>query len=92
VFTPSDLKALPQPPPWIDERRGRPVLLLYSVVDDRNGVAYQEYHVVYGEEAYVIGQKPVDVETVQNVLAPDLDGLEPRLTRPAIQSNRSVKP
>jgi hypothetical protein len=33
------------------------------------------------EKAYVIGQKPVDVETVQDVLAPDLDGLEPRLTR-----------
>lgn len=26
------------------------------------------------EEAYRIGQKPVDVETVQEVLAPDLDG------------------
>jgi type II secretory pathway predicted ATPase ExeA len=33
------------------------------------------------EEAYVIGEKPVDVDTVQDVLAPDLDGLEPRLTR-----------
>lgn len=26
------------------------------------------------EEAYCIGQKPVDVETVHEVLAPDLDG------------------
>jgi hypothetical protein len=48
--SPSDLKALPEPPPWIDTRRGRPVLMLYSVVDDRSGVAYQEYHVVYGED------------------------------------------
>jgi hypothetical protein len=24
--------------------------MLYSVVDDRSGDAYQEYHVVYGEE------------------------------------------
>lgn len=25
--------------------------MLYSVVDDRSGVAYQEYHCVYGEDA-----------------------------------------
>jgi hypothetical protein len=24
--------------------------MLYSVVDDRSGVAYQEYHCVYGED------------------------------------------
>ncbi len=48
--SPSDLKALPEPPAWIDARRGRPVLMLYSVIDDRSGVAYQEYHVVYGED------------------------------------------
>jgi hypothetical protein len=48
--SPSDLKALPEPPPWIDARRGHPVLMLYSVVDDRSGVAYQEYRVVYGED------------------------------------------
>jgi hypothetical protein len=48
--SPSDLKALPEQPPWIDDHRGRPVLMLYSVVDDRSGVAYQEYHVVYGED------------------------------------------
>ena len=48
--SPSDLKALPEPPAWIDTRRGHPVLMLYSVVDDRSGVAYQEYHVVYGED------------------------------------------
>ena len=24
--------------------------MLYSVVDDRSGVAYQEYHGVYGED------------------------------------------
>jgi type II secretory pathway predicted ATPase ExeA len=33
------------------------------------------------EEAYVAGQKPVDAETVHEVVVPDLDGLEPRLTR-----------
>lgn len=25
--------------------------MLFSVVDDRSGVAYQEYHCVYGEDA-----------------------------------------
>ena len=33
------------------------------------------------EEAYVAGQKPVDAETVHDVLVLDLDGLEPRLMR-----------
>jgi hypothetical protein len=37
-------------PDWIDPKQGRPVLMLYSVVDDRSGVAYQEYHCVYGED------------------------------------------
>jgi hypothetical protein len=30
--------------------RGKPLLMLYSVVDDRSGVSYQEYHEVYGED------------------------------------------
>ncbi len=34
----------------MQEGRGRPLLMLYSVVDDRSGVAYQEYHGVYGED------------------------------------------
>ncbi|HSF32931.1 MAG TPA: IS481 family transposase [Candidatus Tectomicrobia bacterium] len=47
-ISPSDLKHL-KTPAWIDERRGQPTLMLYSVVDDRSGVAYQEYHCTYGE-------------------------------------------
>ena len=31
-------------------RKGAPTLMLYSVVDDRSGVAYQEYHCAYGED------------------------------------------
>jgi hypothetical protein len=45
----SDLKHV-KTPAWIEEGRGRPLLMLYSVVDDRSGVAYQEYHGVYGED------------------------------------------
>ncbi|SOE54039.1 hypothetical protein SAMN05446635_0645 [Burkholderia sp. OK233] len=33
------------------------------------------------EEGFRVGQKPVDVDTINDILAPDLDGLEARLTR-----------
>jgi hypothetical protein len=57
-MSPSDLKHL-KAPPWIDtDRQGAPTLMLFSVVDDRSGVAYQEYRCVYGE----------DVETALRVL------------------------
>ncbi len=48
-LSPSDLKHVKQPE-WFEEGRGRPLLMIYSVVDDRSGVAYQEYHGVYGED------------------------------------------
>lgn len=48
-LSPSDLKYLKNPS-WIDESRGQPLLMLYSIVDDRSGVGYQEYHSVYGED------------------------------------------
>lgn len=49
-LSPSDLKHL-QEPIWYDKQRGRPLLMLYSVVDDRSGACYQEYRNVYGEDA-----------------------------------------
>lgn len=49
-MSPSDLKHL-KAPAWIDaDRQGAPLLMLFSVVDDRSGVAYQEYRCVYGED------------------------------------------
>jgi hypothetical protein len=49
-MSPSDLKHL-KTPPWIDaDRQDAPTLTLFSVVDDRSGVAYQEYRCVYGED------------------------------------------
>ncbi len=65
-MSPSDLKHL-KAPAWIDaDRQGAPILMLFSVVDDRSGVAYQEYRCVYGE----------DVETALrflfNAMAPKL--------------------
>lgn len=49
-LSPSDLKDLVAWPDWMDLRKGRPQLMLYSVVDDRSGVVYQEYRAVYGED------------------------------------------
>lgn len=48
-LSPSDLKHV-KAPAFIEPGRGHPLLMLYSVVDDRSGVAYQEYHAVYGED------------------------------------------
>jgi hypothetical protein len=45
----SDLKHV-KSPAWVEHGRGHPLLMIYSVVDDRSGVAYQEYHGVYGED------------------------------------------
>ncbi len=49
-MSPSDLKQV-EAPLWIEEGRGKPTLMLFSVVDDRSGVTYQEYRCVYGENA-----------------------------------------
>lgn len=48
-LSPSDLKQVKRPA-WFEEGRGHPLLMLYSVVDDRSGMTYQEYHGVYGED------------------------------------------
>ncbi len=45
----SDLKRLKNSTE-LEPGRGKPLLMLYSVVDDRSGVSYQEYHEVYGED------------------------------------------
>ena len=38
-LSPSDLKRV-EKPEWFEEGRGHPLLMLYSVVDDRSGVCY----------------------------------------------------
>jgi hypothetical protein len=49
-FSPSDLKKLKGEK--ASHRHGtEPTLMLASVVDDRSGVTYQEYHYLHGEEA-----------------------------------------
>ena len=49
-MSPSDLKHIEQSE-WIESGRGKPALMLFSAVDDRSGLAYQEYRCVYGEDA-----------------------------------------
>ncbi|MES2355528.1 MAG: IS481 family transposase [Pseudomonadota bacterium] len=49
-MSPSDLKHV-EAPLWMESGRGEPTLMLFSVVDDRSGVCYQEYRCVYGEDA-----------------------------------------
>jgi hypothetical protein len=48
-LSPSDLEEV-EKPLWFEPGRGNPTLMLYSIVDDRSGVAYQEYRCVYGED------------------------------------------
>lgn len=48
-LSPSDLKEIKEPP-WLHPDKRAPTLMLLSVVDDRSGVAYQEYRCVYGED------------------------------------------
>ncbi len=49
-LSPSDLKQLPAPS-WVDAESGpAPTLMLFSVVDDRSGLAYLEYRCVHGED------------------------------------------
>ena len=48
-LSPSDLKHI-QKPLWVRHDQKPPTLMLFSVVDDRSGVAYQEYRCVYGED------------------------------------------
>jgi hypothetical protein len=49
-LSPSDLKQLEKPPQWVELGQRNPTLMLYSVIDDRSGTAYLEYHCVYGED------------------------------------------
>jgi type II secretory pathway predicted ATPase ExeA len=72
---------------WLLERCKRPEVAItdeaMTMLVDRLPTPLQLIHYAWRalEEAYVAGQKPVDAETVHEVLVPDLDGLEPHLTR-----------
>jgi hypothetical protein len=67
-LSPSDLKKVKRPA-WFEEGRGHPLLMLYSAVDDRSGLAYQEYHGVYGEDVEAA------LRFLFNAMAPkDMDG------------------
>jgi hypothetical protein len=42
---------------------------------------FEQYLTRAFEEGYKIGQRPVGADVIHTILAPDLDDLEPRLTR-----------
>jgi hypothetical protein len=75
AISPSDLKQL-KAPAWIDVSKGPPTLMLFSVVDDRSGVAYQEYHCAYGEAVEVA------LQFLFNAMAPKADTRFPFGGRP----------
>lgn len=71
----SDLKEIEQPD-WVDPaRRGPPVPMLFSVVDDRSGAAFQQYRCVHGEDVEsglrflfdAMTPKPDDLPRLQGV-------------------------
>ncbi|MFO3661094.1 MULTISPECIES: DDE-type integrase/transposase/recombinase [Pseudomonas syringae group genomosp. 2] len=76
-LSPSDLKHI-EKPEWIDPSKGVPTLMLFSVVDDRSGVAYQEYHCVYGEDAETA------LRFLFNAMAPKADPTFPFQGRPKV--------
>ena len=45
----SDMKTIDQPPDWMKDFPKKQ-LMIYSAVDDKSGVCYQEYHSVSGED------------------------------------------
>ena len=60
-----------RPRPGSTRDKGQPTLMLFSVVDDRSGVAYQEYHCAYGEAVEVA------LQFLFNAMAPKADDALP---------------
>lgn len=75
-ISPSDLQQL-KAPVWSDASKGQPTLMLFSVVDDRSGVAYQAYHCTYGAAAAVAWQ------FLFHAMAPKADERFPFCGRPS---------
>ena len=74
-ITTSDLKHI-ELPEWLDPAKGMPTLRLFSVVDDRSGTAYQEYHCTYGEDAETA------LRFMFNAMAPKAEPSSPFQGRP----------
>jgi hypothetical protein len=56
-LSPSDLRAVKEPS-WVRPEVGAPTLMLFSVVDDRSGVAYQEYQCLHLRSVDLGGPEP----------------------------------
>jgi hypothetical protein len=55
--------------------------VLYFPFRARTPLQFEFYLTRALEEAHKVGQKPVGADMIDSVLAKDIDGLEPRLTR-----------
>lgn len=73
----SEAKYIDQPE-WVDPGKGDPTMMLFSVVDDRSGVNYQEYHGAYGESAEIA------LRFLFNAMAPKADPDNPFQGRPKL--------
>jgi hypothetical protein len=68
-LSPLDLKYV-EAPSWVRADQKAPTLMLFSVVDDRSGVAYQEYRCVYGED--VVAAQRFLFNAMSEKASPDL--------------------
>jgi hypothetical protein len=76
-LSPSDLKEVKEPS-WVRADQKAPTLMLFSVVDDRSGVTYQEYRCVYGEDVVAA------LRFLFNAMAPKASGDIPLQCIPAM--------
>ena len=76
-LSPSDLKEVKEPS-WVRADQKAPTLMLFSVVDDRSGVTYQEYRCVYGEDVVAA------LRFLFNAMAPKASGDIPLQGIPAM--------
>ena len=96
-LSPSDLKAVKEPS-WVRPEVGAPTLMLFSVVDDRSGVAYQEYHCVYGEDVEAalrflfnaMAPKPMDDFPFHGIPQHDLPGQRPDREEPGLSAGDAL--
>jgi hypothetical protein len=72
-MSPSDLKHIERPE-WVDPAKGVPTLTIFSVVDDRSGVIYQEYRCVYVEDAESALHFPFNAMVPKSLPEPHLQG------------------
>ena len=96
-LSPSDLKEIKEPL-WMEPNKGAPTLMLFSVVDDRSGVAYQEYRCVYGEDVgaalrflfNAMAPKQIDAFPFQGIPKNDLPRSRSGRQKPRVSTSHAL--